>query len=117
MLHLDPRQFMARLPDRDKLIDEDRQRKRIDNTLRAEWRRVLEDAKRALPADVFVDRFYPALRGWGHLDLLNDIDALPAAVFDEICGYPYQEGSGDRDYLRTVAVVRGAEIFTGGRAR
>jgi len=105
VLHLDARQFMARLPDRDKLIDEDRQRKRIDTALRAEWRRVLEDAKRALPAEVFVDRFYPALRGWGHLDLLNDIDALPAAVFDEICGYPYQEGSGDRDYLRTVAVA------------
>jgi hypothetical protein len=105
VLHLDARQFMARLPDRDKLIDEDRQRKRIDTALRAEWRRVLEDAKRALPAEVFVDRFYPALRGWGHLDLLNDIDALPAAVFDEICGYPYQEGSGHRDYLRTVAVA------------
>jgi hypothetical protein len=105
VLHLDARQFMARLPDRDKLIDEDRQRKRIDTALRAEWRRVLEDAKRTLAAEVFVDRFYSALRGWGHLDLLNDIDALPAAVFDEICGYPYQEGSGDRDYLRTVAAA------------
>ncbi len=105
VLHLDARQFMARLPDRDKLIDEDQQRRRIDAALRAEWRRVLEDAKRSLPSDVFVTRFYPALRGWGHLDLLNDIDVLPAAVFDEICGYPYQEGSGDRDYLRTVAVA------------
>jgi hypothetical protein len=103
VLHLDARQFMARLPDRDKLIDEDRQRRRIDATLCAEWRRVLEDAKRTLPADVFVARFYPAMRGWGHLDLLNDIDVLPATVFDEISGYPYQEGSGNRDYLRTVA--------------
>lgn len=64
VLHLDARQFMARLPDRDKLIDEDRQRKRIDTALRAEWRRVLEDAKRTLAAEVFVDRFYSALRGW-----------------------------------------------------
>lgn len=105
VLHLDARQFMARLPDRDKLIDEDRQRRRIDATLRAEWRRVLEDAKHALPHEAFVARFYPAPRGWGHLDLLNDIDVLPAAAFDEICGYPYQEGSGDRDYLRTVAIA------------
>jgi hypothetical protein len=105
ILHLDPRQFMARLPDRDKLIDEDRQRRRIDTNLRAEWRRVLEDAKRALPPDMFVARFYPALRAWGHLDLLNDIDVLPAAVFDEICGYPYQEGAGGRDYLRTVGIT------------
>jgi hypothetical protein len=105
VLHLDARLFMARLPDRDKLIDEDRQRRRIDATLRAEWRRVLEDAKHTLPADAFVARFYPALRGWGNLDLLNDVDVLPDAVCDEICGYPYQEGSGDRDYLRTVAVA------------
>lgn len=117
VLHLDARQFMARLPDRDKLIDEDRQRKRIDVTLRAEWRRVVEDAKRALPAEVFVDRFYPALRAWGHLDLLNDIDVLPAAVFDEICGYPYQEGGGSRDYLRTVAIAPTRSAVEGGAVR
>jgi hypothetical protein len=117
VLHLDPRQFMARLPDRDKLIDEDRQRRRIDTSLRAEWRRVLEDAKRALPPDVFVSRFYPALRGWGHLDLLNDIDVLPAAVFDEICGYPYQEGAGDRDYLREVAIAPTRQAIEGGAVK
>lgn len=117
VLHLDGRQFMARLPDRDKLIDEDRQHRRIDATLRAEWRRVLEDAKRALPADVFVARFYLALRGWGHLDLLNDIDVLPAAVFDEIRGYPYQEGAGDRDYLRTVAAAPGRAAIEAGSVK
>jgi hypothetical protein len=117
VLHLDPRQFMARLPDRDKLIDEDRQQRRIDISLRAEWRRVLEDAKRTLPPDLFVARFYAALRAWGQLDLLNDIDVLPAAVFDEICGYPYQESGGDRDYLRTVATAPARSDIESGAVR
>jgi hypothetical protein len=45
VVHLDSRQFMARLPDRDKLIDEDVQRKRIDAELKACWRNTLEIAK------------------------------------------------------------------------
>ena len=45
VVHLDSRQFMARLPDRDKLIDEDVQRKRIDAELKACWRNTLEIAR------------------------------------------------------------------------
>lgn len=105
VVHLDPRQFMARLPDRDKLIDEEDQRRRIDAALKARWRQTLEAAKAELPAGRFVQTYYLAVRAWGHLDLLNDIDELPSEVCDEIVSYPHQEGGGDRDYLRTAAVV------------
>jgi hypothetical protein len=65
VVHLDSRQFMARLPDRDKLIDEDVQRKRIDTELKACWRQTLEVAKTQLSPERFVEIYYAAMRGWG----------------------------------------------------
>lgn len=103
VVHLDSRQFTARLPDRDKLIDEDVQRKRIDAELKACWRRTLEVAKSELPPERFVESYYGAMRGWGQVDLLNDLDVLPAELFDDIVNYPIQDDN--RGYVRQVAVA------------
>lgn len=103
VVHLDSRKFVARLPDRDKLIDEDDQKKRIDACLKSLWRQVLIDAKARLEAEAFVDTYFDAMRGWGHLDLLNDISLLPRNVCERIVGYPIQEGYEGRDYLAPMA--------------
>jgi diguanylate cyclase (GGDEF)-like protein len=71
---------MARLPDRDKLIDEDVQRKRIDAVVKACWRRTLEIARSEWPPERFVQTYYDAMRGWGQLDLLNDLDVDPSRL-------------------------------------
>lgn len=114
VVHLDSRQFMARLPDRDKLIDEDQQRKRIDAELTACWRQTLEVAKGQLPPEQFVETYYAAMRAWGHLDLMNDLDVLPAALFDQVVGYPIQDDSGQRDYVQPVTTAPSrAEIESG----
>ncbi|MDF3831958.1 ATP-binding protein [Cupriavidus basilensis] len=105
IVHLDPGQFMARLPDRDQLIDEDVQKKRIDAELKACWRRTLEIAKTRLPAERFVEIYYGALRAWGHHDLLNDLDVLPTELFDAIVGYPIQDDSVTREYVEEVAAA------------
>ena len=105
VVHLDSRQFMARLPDRDKLIDEDVQRKRIDTELKACWRKTLEVAKTQLSPERFVETYYTAMRAWGQLDLLNDLDVLPAELFEDIVDYPIQDDSGSHDYVRQVAVA------------
>ena len=99
VVHLDSRQFMARLPDRDRLIDEDLQRKRIDTALKACWRSTLESAKARLAPEQFVQTYYAAMRGWGHLDLMNDLEPLPAGLFDTIVGYPVQDEHGERDFV------------------
>jgi len=44
VVHLDSKEFVARLPDRDKLIDENDQRKRIDACLKALWREAVGGA-------------------------------------------------------------------------
>ncbi len=114
VVHLDSRQFMARLPDRDKLIDEDVQRKRIDAELKACWRTTLEGAKTQLSPERFVETFYAPMRAWGQLDLLNDLDVLPAQVCDAIVGYPIQDDSGQREYLQPVATAPSRDAIEGG---
>ncbi len=94
VVHLDPRIFLARQPDRDRLIDEDLQRRRIADALKACWREVLLAARGRLPPAVFVERFYSAMRHWGHLDLLNDLDLLPLPLVWSITGYPVQDELG-----------------------
>lgn len=105
VVHLDSKQFMARLPDRDKLIDEDVQRKRIDTELKTCWRHVLETAKAQMTADQFTELFYAAMRSWGHLDLLNDLDVLPRELCNQISGYPIQSHNSAIDYVQRLQVA------------
>lgn len=102
VVHLDPRRFIARLPDRDRLIDEADQKRKIDAALTAEWRKVLERRKRELSPQAFCATFFSAARSWGQVDLFDDVPLLPKFVCHRIVGYPYQEGYGDADYLAPV---------------
>jgi hypothetical protein len=88
VVHLDSKEFVARLPDRDKLIDENDQRKRIDACLTALWREILLAAKATMTAESFVATYYEAMRSWRQLDLLNDVPILPTALCKRIVGYP-----------------------------
>lgn len=61
---------MARLPDRDKLIDEDVQRKA--DRYRVEGLLAADAGGRQGPApERFVAIYYAAMRAWGHWDLLE----------------------------------------------
>ena len=114
VVHLDSRQFMARLPDRDRLIDEDVQRQRIDTELKACWRRTLEIAKAELPPRHFIDTYYGVMRGWGHLDLLNDLGTLPAELCSLVSGYPVQVEHGERRHLTPVPTAPTREAIESG---
>lgn len=99
VVHLDPERFMARLPDRDKLIDEPEQLKVIDSEVRRQWRAILEAAMRQLPQRQFVDRYFGAMRTFDHLDLLNGLDELPQGICSAICGYPIMGTDAPEDFL------------------
>lgn len=114
VVHLDSTQFVARLPDRDKLIDENDQRERIKACLSTLWREVLLVAKERLSSAEFVELFYEAARSWRQLDLFNDVPLLPRSLCDRIVGYPVQERYGDRDYLKNVdAAITRADVEQG----
>lgn len=105
VVHLDSKEFVARLPDRDKLIDENDQRKRIDACLKALWREILLAAKATMTPESFVATYYEAMRSWWQLDLLNDVPILPTALCQRIVGYPIQELYENIDYVETVKVA------------
>ena len=99
VVHLDSRKFVARLPDRDKLIDEDDQTKRIHFCMMSLWRQVLCNEKSTLEAEEFAEKYFHVMRYWHHMDLLNDIPVLPRCLTQRIVGYPIQEGYEGRTYI------------------
>ncbi|HEV2978779.1 MAG TPA: ATP-binding protein [Casimicrobiaceae bacterium] len=102
VVHLDPRRFQARLPDHDALVAEAEAVEEVEAVLKAMWRARLEEAKRTLPEEVFVARFFDAAVTWGATDLCVDIPFIPGSLFSRITGYPIQEGSGPVMYLQAL---------------
>jgi hypothetical protein len=115
VVHLDSQKFMARLPDRDKLIDEEDQYRRIDGCLKSLWRQAVIAAKTELEPEVFVDLFFKAMSRWGHLDLLNTVPLLPKCLCQRIVGYPLQEAYESRQYLEPVGRCLTRSEIEGGR--
>lgn len=81
-LHLDPRQFAARLPDRDRLIDEDEARIQIEDALRDRAHTYYMDKRQSMAPCNFIERYYARLRSWRLSYLINDLPVLPASFFD-----------------------------------
>ena len=117
VVHLDSRRFLARLPDRDVLIDEEEATRQVDVVFRAMWRTRLEEAKRTMPGEAFVTRFFDAAATWGATDLFSDVPFLPGRLFSEIVGYPVQEGYGEARYLRALPGLVRWEQFRSGELK
>jgi hypothetical protein len=92
VVHLDSKAFRARLPDRDRLMEQDAQLKRVEKVLSTLWRDRLVAAKRVATPEVFAARCFRAATLWGHLDLFNDVPVLPEGVLRRVVGYPVREG-------------------------
>lgn len=116
VVHLDPARHLARLPDRDRLIDEDTQLKAVDEAVTHLWRRILLHRKGSLPAAEFVETFYGAMHMWKHLDLLDDVPVLPRVLCDTIT-YPVQEAFPSRDFMEPLASAPTREEVESGRLR
>jgi hypothetical protein len=85
------RQFHARLPDRDKLIDEDQVVKRVKQVVRQEAIAKINGLKDTLSPVKFAEG-YDTLRLWDCLALLNDVPVNPKGVLAYIQHYPIKEG-------------------------
>lgn len=114
-VHLDPRRFHARLPARDALVDETGALRVVEAVLKAMWRARLEEAKRTLPDELFVTRFFNAAATWGAGDLFADVGLLPGRLLARITGYPIQEGYGPTPYLQPLSGLVRREQFASGQ--
>jgi len=91
VIHLDSSRFFARLPDRDKLIDEAQVIAEVKHVLQREARQRLKAIKRELSAEEFVQG-YDTLKTYRCLNLLNDVPLLPKQVLAIIQDYPIKAG-------------------------
>ena len=103
VVHLDSREFVARLPDRTELIDAEEQSKRVDQAMKALWRAVLMRRKSELSAAEFIDRYFELAQWVGHLDLFDDVPLLPRQVCQQIVAYPIQDGGDECHYVHELA--------------
>lgn len=76
VVHLDPTLFVARMPDRDVLIDADEQAKKIELVLAEEWKIKLKELMTKMPANEFVDKYWQAILAFD-LDLICKLDLMP----------------------------------------
>jgi hypothetical protein len=98
LVHLDPRQFFARIPDRDTLIDERDVIRKVNDCLQRLVRYRFFELKSTVPAELFTG-FFEALREWDCLDLLNDVDWVPAEVLRKFTDYPVCDADLFGDFL------------------
>ncbi|WP_253734419.1 ATP-binding protein [Methylomonas sp. ZR1] len=87
IIHLDSAGFHARLPDRDKLVDEADVVKRVKAVLAKAIEQRFIQMKATLSAEEFVG-FYDMLRHWELLRLLNDVPVVPPEALRELIAYP-----------------------------
>ncbi|SJM90935.1 ATP-binding protein [Crenothrix polyspora] len=119
VIHLDSARFYARLPDRDKLIDEIDVVARIKAILTAELERHFVDLKAKLPAEDFI-LFYEMLRHWHLLALLNDVPVVPREALLTINDYPvcnteiYTDFVSMPDNAMTRAEIEAGEVVSMG---
>ncbi len=87
VIHLDSACFYARLPDREKLIDEEEAITKIKTVLTAEIEQHFMSLKPKISAEDFV-LFYGMMRHWRLLSLLNDVPVVPREALCEFADYP-----------------------------
>ena len=112
IVHLDSRQFHARLPDRDKLIDAEEAVMRVRGVVIQAVKQKIRALKEGLPPAAFAEG-YETLLQWGCLDLLNDVPVIPGGVLAHIQHYPIMEGSSPVNLDRAGPVAR--EDVEGGK--
>lgn len=103
IVHLDPTQFHGRLPDRDTLIagQQERAAALITQQRRGIWRQHLCDLKAQMAPLEFAESLHQALKNFGMLHLMNDLEVIPRCALDVFDGFPTQDA--DVSNVRTMA--------------
>ena len=111
IVHLDSRQFHARLPDRDKLIDEDLVVNQVKSIVQKEVVKKINALKETLSPAEFAEG-YETLKLWDCLALLNDVPVIPKGVLAYIQHYPIKEGCSPVN-LEPSGLVTREDVETG----
>ena len=88
VVHLDPRKFTGRMPDRSALVDQEDAKRQIRTVVSNAWKVRLRELKAELSAEDFAALAYPTALLWDCLDLFDDLEDLPPQVLEVADAYP-----------------------------
>ncbi|MGO3130344.1 MAG: ATP-binding protein [Alcaligenes sp.] len=83
-----PDDTLAKLPDRQYLLNETQDHKRIQAVVDQAYREALNEAKQSLEASEFVENYAQICLGSANADLLNDLPCVPRAWFRDWLSEP-----------------------------
>ena len=107
VVHLDPRRFTGRMPDRSALVDQDDAKRQVRATVENAWKARLRGLKAELSAEDFAALAYPTALMWGCLELFDDLEDLPPQVLDSrrcLPDAPVRVGGRQQRVLRAAGV-------------
>ena len=98
VVHLDSQKYNARIPDRDKLVDEAKVLNLVEDALQRLARAKFLELKATLHPEMFVAG-YKAFRKWKCLDIINDVPVLPSGLLFSIDDYPIIDSGNDQKWF------------------
>ena len=113
VIHLDSSRFFGRLPDRDELVDKKEVVKLVEDILKGEIEKRLNEMKATISPEEFV-AYFDIINDWNLLSVLNDVPVVPREVLCEITVYPHcsEESFGECETRPEKFVLR-EEIESG----
>ncbi|AJF08272.1 ATP-binding protein [Geoalkalibacter subterraneus] len=87
IVHLDPRRFFARIPDRDSLIDPEGAACQVRDALAEVWKKHLEEEFARLSPEEFANTYLRAVEQYA-VKMLNDLPFIPASYLEVAESYP-----------------------------
>ena len=88
VVHLDPRRFTGRMPDRSALVDQEDAMQQVRAAVSNAWKARLRGLKSELSAEDFAALAYPTASKWDCLELFDDVVDLPPQVLSLADAYP-----------------------------
>jgi hypothetical protein len=89
VVHLDPTRFFGKFPDRDLVVNQAEMLIEVQAELKNIYAQVLLEAKRLLPALLFMETYRSMAESLGLLDVFNDIDVIPKSFLRQVDGMPH----------------------------
>lgn len=106
IVHLDATQFKGRLPDRDKLVDEDEVIDKVKVVIDQYWQTRLQNDIQKLEGKAIAEKYFATMKYWNQMVLLNAVDYLPTEVVSVYNEYPIELNEwedGNEHYDKVIA--------------
>lgn len=89
IVHLDSTKWYGKFPDRNTVVNAEQMKQAVAGVIDSRYRQALLEARRNLPREEFVVKYYHVAASLEMLHVFNDIDIIPSSWVSAICQMPY----------------------------